>query len=227
MVNQIKLSLALLILTTLLTGCYGMRPEMYQARTAYYNAQVAAYQAQSAQAQQPLLSMTTTDGSKVSVANPIPVALPVVQQERNGWVDFGKTIINSTPLSILAGGWSASKLLKYSTGDVNINGDGNTASPISNSYNTKTTDIASTGDDSTLDQHADSSDNSSVDKSDSSDNSNNSDNSDNSSVDNSDNRTDYDNQTATPTIVEQPAPVIVDPVIVNPKVVNPVVLNNN
>ena len=57
-----------------------------------------------------------------------------------------------------------------------------------------------------------------------SDNSNNSnqgndlsDNSDNSN--NSDNRNDYENQTATPTVVN---PVVVDPVVVDPVIVNPI-----
>jgi len=211
-------NLTLLLLVVMLTGCYAMRPESYQARTAYYQAQVAAYQAQSARAQQPLVSMVMADGGILNVGNQLPTPLPVIHQEKNGWVDFSKTFLNSTPFSILAGGWSAKQLLKHSGGNVQIDGDGNTASPVSNSYNTDTTDIATTtGDDSGLDQHADSSDQSSVDNS---DNSNNSDNSDN-----SDNRADYDNQTATPTIVVQPEPVIVNPVVVNPVVVDPVVVN--
>jgi len=216
--------LMLLFLLISLTGCYINRPEMYQARTAYYEAQVAAYQAQSARAEQPLVSMTMADGGILNVGNQLPVPLPVIKQVKNGWVDFSKAVLNSTPLGILAGGWSAKQLLKNSGGNVEIHGDGNTASPISNSYNTETIDIATvTGDESGLDQHADSSDQSRIDNSDNSDN--------------SDNRADYNNQTAIPTVVNQPEPIIVnpvvvdpvvvDPVVVDPVVVNPVVINND
>lgn len=194
-----KKILAILLLV-MLSGCYLNRSEMYQARGAFYEAQAEAYEAYIDTVAAPLVVFTTPGGDKFVVNNPTPQPLPTFAQERNAWVDFSKAFLNSTPLSILAGGWSVRELFKHSTGDVTINGDGNTASPISHSYNSKTTDIATATDGGSLDQH--------VDNSDSSNNS-----------DNSDSRSDYDNQTATPTVVTQPRPIVVDPVVVNPVVV--------
>ena len=211
-----KMKLKALLLTVLLlmfAGCYAMRPEMYTARSDYYTSQSTAYVAYANSQRQPIATVGVPgSNSEVQIYSQIPAVVPVLQQERNGWVDFWKATVNSTPLSIVAGGWSAMKLLKYSSGDVNIQGDGNTASPISNSYNTRTTDVATSSDDSTLDQHADSSDNSNVDNSDSRSNYEN------------DSRSDYDNQTATPTVVD---PLVVNPVVVNPPdpiIVDPVVI---
>jgi len=208
-----------------LSGCYAMRPEMYQARIAYYQAQTAAYEAMAAKGNAPLVAMTTVSGETITVANPIPAAPPVIREERNAWVDFWKATVSSTALSIFAGGWSASQLLKNSSGDVNIKGDGNTASPVSNSYNSHTSEVSSAGGDgATVDKGQDSSSHDASDHSVFTDSSNHSvDNSDN-SVDNSDhsvftdNRNNFNNQTA--------KPYVVDPVVVNPVIVNPVVVTN-
>jgi len=201
-------------LAVLLTGCVLTSNAKYAADTAFYNAQKAAADLAIAQGNRPLVKVQLNSGEILTVNNQIPVAIPPIRQLKNGWVESFKAVINSTPLSIVSGGWAAREMLKHSGGGVEIQGDGNTASPVSNSYNTETTDVSTATDGSNLDQHSDSSDQSRID---SSDNSNHS--------DNSDNRTDYNNQTATPTIVDQPVPIIVDPVIVDPVVVNPITVD--
>jgi len=104
-----------------------------------------------------------------------------------------------------------------------VNGVATTStSPIADSYNNQS-DNSNQGND--LSDNSNNS-NQGNDLSDNSNNSNQgndlsdndlSDNSDNSN--NSDNRNDYENQTATPTVVN---PVVVDPVVVDPVIVNPI-----
>ncbi len=199
-----KRIIAMLLTVLFLPGCLFYTDAYYESQNQYYQAQKAAYDAQAIQAAQPVAIITTQTGETITIAKQGIVAAPVIRTQLSPLADVIKTAITSTPLSIIAGGWSAMKLLKYSNGDIRVAGEGNTITTTKNSNNT--TEVSTATEEGLVDQHQDSSDNS--------DNSDNSDSSDNSN--NSDNRSDYDNQTADPTVVN---PVVVDPVIVNPQVV--------
>jgi len=195
-----KLSLLLPAFILMFSGCYMMRPESYQMRTAYYQAQAEVAKAYAARANAPLVTLTTTDGQTLTVANPTPVVPMAVRETHNEWADVTKAFFSSTPLSLLAGGWAVGEVVKHSTGDIDVNGDGNDLTTNNNSFNTKTATATTLDDAATQDNH----------------------------VDNSDSRQNYDNATAPPTVVNQPAPTIVtqpEPTIVRPEVVKPEVVN--
>lgn len=197
-----KTLMILFVILTMVTmsGCYFMRPESYQMRTAYYQAQAEVAKAYAARANAPLVTLTTTDGQTLSVANPTPVVPMRVVESSNEWADVTKAFFSSTPLSLLAGGWAVREIVKRSTGDIDVNGDGNDLTTNNNSFNTNELTSTTVDDGATQDNH----------------------------VDNSDSRQNYDNATAPPTVVNQPAPTIVTqpaPIIVKPEVVNPVVVN--
>ena len=202
-----KKVIVILLTVLILPGCLFYSDAYYQSQNAYYQAQTMAYQAQAHQAAQPVAVITTQTGETITIAKQSVVAAPVIRTQMSPFADVVKTAITSTPMAIVAGGWSVMKLLKYSNGTVKINGSDNTVTTTKNSNNT--TEVSTATDKGVVDQHQDSSDNS--------------DNSDNSN--NSDNRSDYENQTAEPTIVVQPDPVIVDPMIVNPVIVDPMIVN--
>ena len=75
-------------------------------------------------ANQPLSKITLPDGTVIETAHPVRPAPPIITMPRNEWADTAISILNSTPLSIVAGGWAGKQLLKYSNGPVNNNGDG-------------------------------------------------------------------------------------------------------
>jgi PBP1b-binding outer membrane lipoprotein LpoB len=182
-----KYIIAALALAIMLTGCMGTE-NYYQSQIAYYNAQAQAYQAQAeAQANRPpLAEMVAPDGTRFVVNQTGDMPAPVIRTTQNPIVEGVKTIVNSTPLAIVAGGWTAKEILKNATGDINASG-GSSVTSTSNSHNASEIRNADT-------------------------------------MDNSDNSlTDSQNQTADPTIVEQPPyndPIIVeqppynDPIVV-------------
>jgi len=182
-----KYIIAALALAIMLTGCMGTE-NYYQSQIAYYNAHAQAYQAQAeAQANRPpLAEMVAPDGTRFVVNQTGDMPAPVIRTTENPIVAGIKTVVNSTPLSIVAGGWTAKEILKNATGDINASG-GSSVTSTSNSHNASEIRNADT-------------------------------------MDNSDNSlTDSQNQTADPTIVEQPPyndPIIVeqppynDPIVV-------------
>jgi len=149
-----------------------------------------------------IASFTVPGGTTVNIHSQNTPAYPIIKQRSNAYVESLKTIVNSTPLAIVAGGWTAKQVLQNSQGDVYAS-DNAQVTTTSNSNNP--TDIRKADGDISED-HSDNSMN---------DSNNTPDYSDNSIKDS------Y-NQTADPTIVEQPE--YNDPVIVRPEIVDPVVI---
>lgn len=192
-------SIIAIMAALMLTGCMGT-DKYYEAQINYYKAQTAALAAYNfaQNNRQPLAEMTTPDGSaKFTVYQSQPLPPPVVKTTRNPIVESLKTVVNSTPLAIVAGGWTAKELIKNATGDITAS-DNASVSTTSNSHNPAT--IRNADGDITEDL------------SDNSNHSDNSNNSDNSVIDSHD-------QTAEPTIVTQPE--YNDPVVLRPEVIMP------
>lgn len=167
-----------------LTGCMGTE-NYYKSQIAYYNAQAEANRAyiEAMNKRQPLAEMVAPDGTRFVVNQTGSMTVPMIRATQNPIVEGLKTVMNSTPLAIVAGGWTAGEVLKHATGDINASGGSNVTS-TSNSHNS--TDLRN------------------ADGNVSEDNSNNSTN-------------DSYNQTADPTIVEQPE--YNDPIVLKPEVV--------
>lgn len=181
-----KLILCLVFFGLISSGCIGTK-DYYNAQTAYYNAQAEAQIAhiEAQKTRQPLAEMVAPDGTRFVVNQTASDAPPVISTVENPIVAGLKTIVNSTPVSIIAGGWSATRLIKASTGDINAN-DGSTVTSTANSNNETEVNNADEG----IARETDSS---------------------------TDSRSEYDNSTADPTVVNQPEPIVVEqpePVIV-------------
>jgi hypothetical protein len=194
MEDSMKRLIVLAAMAMLLTGCMGTE-NYYKAQMSYYEAQAMAYQAQAeAQANRPpLAEMVAPDGTRFVVNQTGDMPVPVIRTTQNPIVEGLKTVVNSTPLAIVAGGWTAGEVLKHATGDINASG-GSTVTSTSNSHNS--TDLRN------------------ADGNVSEDNSNN-------STNDSYNQTADPTvvNAPDPTIVTQPDPVIVqpaDPIIVPP-----------
>ena len=129
-----KYILPVMLLITL-TGCMGTK-EYYQAQTAYYDAQARANIAhiEAVNNRQPLAKMVAPDGTIFVVNQTGPLPAPIILRAKNPIVDSLKSIVTSTPLSILAGGWTAREIIKNSKGDIRAS-DGSTVTSTSNSNN--------------------------------------------------------------------------------------------
>jgi len=187
-----KTKLFIITALLMLNGCILIKDAAYQRDIEFYKAQSDIAKAQIKAQERPLATFKAQSGEVFTVNYPGKVTAPAMQQHENRAWRFGETLVNSTPLQILAGGWAVKEIVNTATGDIVSSGSGDITS-TSNSNNT--TDIANADNDLTqnTDAYKDSSDNSAVDSSD---------NSDNSWVDdNSDNRTNYENQTADPTVI--------------------------
>lgn len=115
----------------ILSGCMGTS-EYYQSQTAYYQAQATANASYTAAMSRPLAEMTAPDGTKFIVNNP-NVQRPAIQPATNPIVDGLKTIVNSTPVSIIAGGWAAKEVIRSATnGTINNSGDGSVTTNSNN-----------------------------------------------------------------------------------------------
>jgi len=123
------------ILLISLTGCMGTK-EYYRAQTAYYDAQARANIApvQAVNNRQPLARMVARDGTICVVNQTGPLPAPIILRAKNPIVDGLKAVVTSTPLSILAGGWTAREIIKNSKGDIRAS-DGSTVTSTSNSNN--------------------------------------------------------------------------------------------
>lgn len=119
----------------MLTGCMGTE-SYYQSQIAYYNAQAEANRAyiEAMNNRQPLAEMVAPDGTRFTVNQTGVMAAPVVRTTQNPIVEGLKTVVNSTPLAIVAGGWTAGEVLKHATGDINASG-GSTVTSTNNSHN--------------------------------------------------------------------------------------------
>ena len=98
------------VLCSMLCSCIGT-DAYYESQSAYYNAQASAITSQ-----RPLARMTAPDGTVFEVANPNQIQ--GISQAKNPIVETFRTILTSTPISIIAGGWSAREMIQASTGSV-------------------------------------------------------------------------------------------------------------
>jgi hypothetical protein len=123
------------VLLFMLTGCMGTK-EYYNAQTAYYEAQARANIAhvEATNNRQPLAKMIAPDGTVFVVNQTGALPAPIILRAKNPIVDGLKAIVTSTPLSILAGGWTAKEILKHSQGDIRAS-DGSTVTSTANSNN--------------------------------------------------------------------------------------------
>lgn len=113
--------------TILLSGCMGTE-NYYNAQTEYYKAQAEASKAYIQAVSKPLAQMQTADGT-VFVVNNTNVQAPVIHTIDNPIVAGIKTVVNSTPIAILSGGWAVKEIVKHST---NITNNGGTVTTNSN-----------------------------------------------------------------------------------------------
>jgi len=130
-----------------LSGCAGY----YESQTAYYTAQTRSAEAYLRASQQPIAEMVAPDGTRF-VVNQVAIQMPVIKESNNPMVEGIKTIVNSTPASILSGAVLAGEILKNSVGSTSntTNTDG------SNNQSTNTTSTSSSTNEtqSTNDNHS-------------------------------------------------------------------------
>lgn len=133
--RKLSAILVCIALALYLTGCMGTE-NYYQSQIAYYNAQAEASRAyiEAMNNRQPLAEMVAPDGTRFVVNQTGTVTTPVIRTTQNPIVEGLKTVVNSTPLAIVAGGWTAKQILKNATGDINASG-GSTVTSTSNSHN--------------------------------------------------------------------------------------------
>ena len=113
--------------TILLSGCMGTE-NYYNAQTEYYKAQAEASKAYVQAVSRPVAEMTAPDGTKF-VVNNTNIQAPVIHTIDNPIVAGIKTVVNSTPLAIITGGWAVKEIVKHST---NITNNGGTVTTNSN-----------------------------------------------------------------------------------------------
>jgi len=192
----------LVCLSFLCQGCILVSDAKYNADAAMWQAKAEASKAWAASANQPLATFTAVSGETFTINNPNrPVPLAVIG-EPSAIVQGADVILNSSVAKIIGGGWAAGYMLgkvqgNYSTGEggtMNVTQDSNNSVDVTTRH--------TEGDASGIaeEEHT------------------------GSDIINTDNRSDYENETAVPTIVEQPKPVVIEPTIVNPVVVNPIVV---
>lgn len=179
-----------LIASLSLYGCMGTE-NYYKAQTAYYTAQTQAQIAyiEAQKDKQPLAQMVAPDGTCFTVNQVSNLPAPVINVPQNPVIAGLKTVITSTPMSILAGSWGARELIKAATGDMSVD-NGSSLTTTRDSNNQTELNNADEGIDRKI----------------------------NNSVNDTDNRSNYENSVSDPTIVEQPPAVIVEqpePVIIN------------
>ena len=170
-----------------LTSCMGTQA-YYDSQTAYYQAQTQAATAymQAMNSRPPLAEMTAPDGTKFIVNQTGAISTPAIRQAENPIVKGIKTGERILMSGII--GASAVELMKAGNGEIHNSGSGTVTT---NSYNPVDVTTRHTDDGDVVETNHDNSD----------------------WTDRHDLADDH-SQTADPTIVEQPAPVIVDPVIV-------------
>ncbi|MBF0205199.1 MAG: hypothetical protein HQK67_13080 [Desulfamplus sp.] len=115
-----KLIIAILM-SIVLTSCMGTS-EYYKSQTEFYKAQTEANKAYMMAMQKPIAEMVAPDGTTFRVNN-VNIQQPQIQQMTNPVVDGLKTVINSTPVAILSGGWAVKEIVRSSTGTI-TNGAG-------------------------------------------------------------------------------------------------------
>jgi len=179
-------------------GCVLVSDAKYNADAAMWQAKAEASKAWAASANQPLATFTATSGEVFTVNNPNRPNPLPVVGEPSAIVQGFDVILNSTVAKIVGGGWAAGYMLGKVQGNYSA-GDGSSIDVTKDSGNTVDVTTRHIEGDGSVTEEA-----------------------------NVDSRSNYDNATSDPTIVNQPEPTIVnqpEPTIVNPVVVNPVVVN--
>jgi len=151
----------LIISCFFLSGCMGTE-NYYAAQTAYYNAQAQANTAYitAINNRPPIAEMISPDGTKFIVNQTQAIPMPVISTIKNPIVESLKTIMNATPVAILAGGWSAKQIIKSSTGDINnesgtvtSTANSNNQTELNNADESISRDESATDDNSVMDSH--------------------------------------------------------------------------
>jgi len=167
----------------------------YQSDMAMWQAKAEASKAWAASANQPLATFTAVSGETFVVNNPNRPQPLPVAGEPSAIVQGFDVVLNSTVAKIVGGGWAAGYMLGKVQGNYSA-GDGSSIDVTQESGNTVDVITRHIEGDGSVTEEA-----------------------------NVDSRSDYDNATSTPTVVEQPDPTIVNPVVVAPEIVNPIVVN--
>lgn len=119
--------------------------------TGYYNAQIEFYKAQSnsniayldvINNRKPIAEMVAPDGTVFRVNNSDAIAQPVIVQATNPFVDGVKSIVNSTPASILSSGWAIKEIVNQSVGNSSTTNTGNTS--VNGNIDQSSTDSSAT-----------------------------------------------------------------------------------
>jgi len=180
----------------------------YEAEKEMWKAKAAASIAQ-ANVVRPLATFTTANHETFTVMNPNQPAPMPVTGEPNAMVQALDIGLNSWAVKMFGGGYLADKIFSNMQGNYSA-GDGSSIDVTRDSGNTVDVTTRHTeGDSSGIaeEQH------------------------DASDISNTDNRSDYDNATETPTVVNQSDPVIItqpEPIVVTqpaPVIVDPVVVH--
>lgn len=199
-------AVCLLLACCLLQSCILVSDAKYQSDMAMWQAKAEASKAWAASANKPLATMTAASGEVFTVYNPNQLAPMPVVGEPYAIVQGADVVLNSWLAKMFGGGYLADKVLGNMQGNYAVSGSGSIdVSKESGNIATVTTRHTE-GDASSIaeEQHIGSD---TVD-----------------TVTTTDNRTDYDNATATPTVVDpvivtQPSPIIVPTTVVHPEVV--------
>lgn len=127
--NKLKNTLLIIgfILSFNTIGCMGTE-SYYNAQTAFYNAQAEASKAYVIAVSKPIAEMTAPDGTKF-VVNNTNISNPKIEQANNPIVDVVKSVVNSTPLTILSSGFAVKEIVKNSS---NITNNGGSVTTNSN-----------------------------------------------------------------------------------------------
>jgi len=182
-------------LVLLCQGCILVSDAKYQSDMAMWQAKAEASKAWAASANQPLATFTAVSGETFVVNNPNRPQPLPVAGEPSAIVQGFDVVLNSTVAKIVGGGWAAGYMLGKVQGNYSA-GDGSSIDVTQESGNTVDVITRHIEGDGSVTEEA-----------------------------NVDSRSDYDNATSTPTVVEQPDPTIVNPVVVAPEIVNPIVVN--
>ena len=122
-----KYHILLIISSFFLSSCMGTE-NYYNAQTEYYKAQAEANKAYVQAMSRPVAEMTAPDGTRF-VVNNTNIQAPIIHTIDNPIVAGIKTVVNSTPIAILSGGWAVKEIVKHST---NITNNGGTVTTNSN-----------------------------------------------------------------------------------------------
>lgn len=196
-----KSAILFTVLILSLIGCASiMDPKGYnEVQKAKWEAMNASATAYNSNIETKLVDMDPKTGV-VTVYNQNQHAPIIVKDQPNAFVQTADVVLNSAGIKILGGGWAAGYVIGKANGD-SYSSNGESSMSISqdsgNPVNVETRHTEDGG--SITDENHNGSDYTTSDSND-----------DNSIIDDhADNRNDFNNSTATPTVIKQPPPVVV------------------